>query len=61
MADSDAQDRNLPASQKKIERSRKEGQLPRSRDLPHFAVMATGGALFATSMPYAVDTFQCML
>lgn len=61
MADSDAQDRNLPASQKKIERSRKEGQLPRSRDLPHFAVMATGGALFATSMPYAVDTLQRMV
>ncbi|PIM53170.1 flagellar biosynthetic protein FlhB [Roseateles chitinivorans] len=61
MADSDAQDRNLPASQKKIERSRKEGQLPRSRDLPHFAVMATGAALFATSTPYAVDTLQHML
>ncbi|OWQ91300.1 flagellar biosynthetic protein FlhB [Roseateles aquatilis] len=61
MADQDAQDRNLPASQKKIERSRKEGQLPRSRDLPHFAVMATGGALFATSMPYAVATLQRML
>lgn len=61
MADQDAQDRNLPASQKKIERSRKEGQLPRSRDLPHFAVMATGGALFATATPYAVDSLQRMV
>lgn len=61
MADQDAQDRNLPASQKKIERSRKEGQLPRSRDLPHFAVMVTGGALLASSAPYAVEKLQRML
>ncbi|RYF98703.1 MAG: flagellar biosynthetic protein FlhB, partial [Caulobacteraceae bacterium] len=44
MADQDAQDRNLPASPKKIERSRADGQLPRSRDLPHFAMMVAGGA-----------------
>lgn len=61
MADQDAQDRNLPASQKKIERSRKEGQLPRSRDLPHFAVMVTGGALLASTAPYAVEKLQRML
>lgn len=61
MADSDAQDRNLPASQRKIERSRKEGQVARSRDLPHFAVIATGGALLSMAAPYAVDSLQRML
>ena len=45
MADHDAHDRHLPASAKKIERSRAEGQLPRSRDLPHFAAIGAGGAL----------------
>ncbi|ALV06233.1 flagellar biosynthetic protein FlhB [Roseateles depolymerans] len=61
MADQDAQDRNLPASQKKIERSRKEGQLPRSRDLPHFTVMAAGGAMMASGMPMVLERMQRML
>lgn len=35
--------------------------MPRSRDLPHFAVVATGGALLAASAPHAVDSLQRML
>lgn len=61
MADQDAQDRNLPASPKKIERSRAEGQLPRSRDLPHFAVMVAGGAVLAVGGPQIVETLRQML
>jgi flagellar biosynthetic protein FlhB len=44
MADS-AQDRNLPASARKKSRAREDGQIPRSRDLAHFAALAMGGAL----------------
>ncbi|HEY9108860.1 MAG TPA: flagellar biosynthesis protein FlhB [Roseateles sp.] len=58
MADQDAQDRNLPASPKKIERSRREGQLPRSRDLPHFAMMAAGGAVLAVGGPQIVEKLR---
>ncbi|MBV8501814.1 MAG: flagellar biosynthesis protein FlhB [Paucibacter sp.] len=47
MADAQAQDRNLPASAKKIKRSRAEGQVPRSRDLVHLLVMATAGMVLA--------------
>ena len=61
MADQDAQDRNLPASAKKIERSRAEGQLPRSRDLGHFAMMLAGGAMLSAGAPQAVDWLQHML
>eukprot|EP01137_Pigoraptor_chileana_P000771 Opistho-2@37457 len=61
MADQDAQDRNLPASAKKIERSRAEGQLPRSRDLPHFAMMVAGGAILAFGGPRIVDNLQQLL
>jgi flagellar biosynthesis protein FlhB len=46
MADS-AQDRNLPASARKLEKARKDGQVARSRDLGHFAAIAAGGLLFA--------------
>ena len=46
MADS-AQDRQLPASERKKLKARTEGQVPRSRDLVHFVVIAAavGGAL----------------
>ncbi|MBN8495181.1 MAG: EscU/YscU/HrcU family type III secretion system export apparatus switch protein, partial [Burkholderiales bacterium] len=39
----DAQDRRLPATERKIRKARAEGQVARSRDLAHFA--AVGVAL----------------
>jgi flagellar biosynthetic protein FlhB len=47
MEDNDAQDRQLPATERKIEKARKEGQVARSRDLGHFAAFAVGGSLLA--------------
>jgi flagellar biosynthetic protein FlhB len=47
MEDNNAQDRQLPASQRKIEKARGEGQVARSRDLGHFAAFAAGGGLLA--------------
>jgi len=61
MADQDAQDRNLPASARKIQRSREEGQLPRSRDLAHFAMMAAGGVILAVGGPSIASSLQRML
>ncbi|MDC6170154.1 EscU/YscU/HrcU family type III secretion system export apparatus switch protein [Paucibacter sp. XJ19-41] len=61
MADQDAQDKNLPASAKKIQRSRAEGQVPRSRDLGHFAVILTGGALLAAGGPEGVAWLQQLM
>ena len=43
----DAQDRNLPATQRRIEKAREDGQVARSRDLSHFAVLGGGLALLA--------------
>jgi flagellar biosynthetic protein FlhB len=53
MADS-AQDKNLPASQRRIERARKEGQVARSRDLSHLAVLGSGIAVLAAFAPQIV-------
>ena len=61
MADQDAQDRNLPASAKKIERSREDGQLPRSRDLAHFAMMVAGGVLLSAGGPHIAEALQHLL
>jgi flagellar biosynthetic protein FlhB len=47
----DAQDRNLPASARKIARARRDGQVPRSRDLAHFAAMGVLALLMFTAMP----------
>lgn len=50
MADS-AQDRQLPASQRRIDKARKDGQVARSRDLGHFAALGAGFALLALLAP----------
>ncbi|MEQ1805670.1 MAG: flagellar type III secretion system protein FlhB [Burkholderiaceae bacterium] len=51
MADSEAQNRNLPASQRKLQKARADGQVPRSRDLGHFAALAAGAAALAAALP----------
>ena len=53
MAASSAQDRNLPASARKLEKARAEGQVVRSRDLAHFAAIGGGGAALAVLAPTA--------
>jgi flagellar biosynthetic protein FlhB len=49
----DAQDRHLPASERRLRKAREDGQVPRSRDLSHFAVVAVGGTLLAVAAPTA--------
>jgi flagellar biosynthetic protein FlhB len=46
-----AQDRHLPASQRKIKKAREDGQVARSRDLGHFASIAGGGTVLAAFAP----------
>ncbi|MFN0186361.1 MAG: flagellar biosynthesis protein FlhB [Aquabacterium sp.] len=43
----DAQDRNLPASARKLKKARADGNVPRSRDLAHLLVVGVGVALVA--------------
>lgn len=45
------QDRRLPATERKIQKSRKEGQLARSRDLGHVAVLGVGISMLAFNGP----------
>jgi flagellar biosynthetic protein FlhB len=60
MADS-AQDRHLPASPRKIEKARKDGQVARSRDLGHFAAIAAAGLLFVAVAPELAGWLKHML
>jgi len=53
MADSNSNDRHLPASPRKLQKAREEGQVARSRDLSHFAAIAVGGAALIAVAPMA--------
>ncbi len=55
MASSSAQDKNLPASPRKLEKARAEGQVARSRDLGHFAAIGGGGATLLAAAPSVSD------
>ncbi len=62
MADQkDAQDHNLPASPRKIKKAREDGQLPRSRDLPHFLVMAALTLFLAVALPQMLEHWRGVL
>jgi flagellar biosynthetic protein FlhB len=54
----DAQDRRLPATDRKIRRARAEGQVARSRDLGHFAAVGTAVALLLAFAPWLFGTMQ---
>jgi flagellar biosynthetic protein FlhB len=53
MADSSAQDKTLPATPRRLEKAREEGQVPRSRDLGHVAAIAGGGIALIVIAPHA--------
>lgn len=53
MADQGAQDRNLPASARKLQKAREEGNVARSRDLGHFASIGTALGLAVLLAPTA--------
>ena len=57
----DAQDRNLPASERKIRKAREDGQVARSRDLAHLATVGGGGALLVAFAPALADWMQKIL
>ena len=57
----DAQDRRLPATDRKIRKARAEGQVARSRDLGHFAVIGAAAALLAAATPQALDWLKTTL
>ena len=60
MADS-PQDRNLPASQRKIDKARADGQVARSRDLGHLGAVGAGVALLAFFAPGFADATARLL
>ena len=55
MANSNDQDRNLPASPRRLQKAREDGQVARSRDLGHFAALAAAAAVLVVGAPWLAD------
>lgn len=53
-----SQDRNLPASERKLQKARDDGQVSRSRDLSHLAVLGTGALSLVTLAPLMFDQLK---
>lgn len=56
--DSNSQDRNLPASERKLQKAREDGQVTRSRDLSHLAVLGVGALGLMTLAPLMLERFK---
>lgn len=59
--ESSSQDRNLPASEKKLKRARDDGQVTRSRDLSHLAVLGVGALCLMALAPMMFDRLKWAL
>ncbi|RYF75105.1 MAG: EscU/YscU/HrcU family type III secretion system export apparatus switch protein [Comamonadaceae bacterium] len=59
--ESSSQDRQLPATQRKLDQARKDGQAARSKDLSHLAVMGTGAAALLLLAPSGLDHMRAAL
>lgn len=50
-----SQDRSLPATERKLQKTRADGQAARSRDLSHLAILGTGAACLLVFTPQIFD------
>ncbi|MDP3522563.1 MAG: flagellar type III secretion system protein FlhB [Hydrogenophaga sp.] len=59
--DSSTQDRNLPASERRLKKAREDGQTPRSRDLTHLAVLGGGMVLLSVLAPWGYERLRMVM
>ncbi len=52
------QDKNLPASPRRLQKAREDGQVPRSRDLTHLVVLGGGMALLWLMVPWGYERLR---
>ena len=56
--DQGSQDRNLPASERKLKKAREDGQVSRSEDLKHFAVLGAGAMCVLVLAPVLFERLK---
>ena len=52
------QDRNLPATPRRLQKAREDGQVPRSRDLTHLVVLGGGLITLTLMLPWGYETLR---
>ena len=55
---SSSQDKQLPATERKLQKARSDGQAARSRDLSHLAILGVGALGLLTLAPWFVEYLQ---
>ena len=53
-----SQDRNLPASERKLKKAQEDGQVTRSEDLKHLAVLGIGAVGILVLAPVLFDQLK---
>ncbi|WP_312307130.1 EscU/YscU/HrcU family type III secretion system export apparatus switch protein [Pulveribacter sp.] len=53
-----SQDKNLPATERKLQKTRQDGQVARSRDLSHLAILGVGGLALLLLAPWFVEYLE---
>ena len=59
--ESSSQDRNLPASERKLQKARDDGQVARSRDLSHLAVLGGGAVALMALAPLMFEHLKTQM
>src|SRR5690606_37723081 len=55
---SSSQEKSLPATERKLQKARTDGQAARSRDLSHLAILGTGAACMLALAPELFEHLQ---
>ncbi|WP_334133802.1 EscU/YscU/HrcU family type III secretion system export apparatus switch protein [Tepidimonas sp.] len=55
------QDKNQPATPRRLQKAREQGQVPRSRDLTHLAVLGGGLTLLWVTLPLAYERLRAVM
>lgn len=56
--ESSTQEKNLPATPKRLEQARKDGQVPQAKDLSNLAVLGGGAVLLFALMPWGYERLR---
>ena len=61
MADQDNQDKQLPASERKLKKAREDGQIVRSKDLGHFLVILSATMVLVFMTPWWMGRLSALM
>lgn len=61
MSEESSQDKQLPASERKLQKAREDGQVVRSRDLGHFLVVLAATGILLALTPVWMDRLQLQM